>query len=134
MEDISADQFAVVENKEGLSLDQIELALKSIAHFHALSYAYGQSEKVDYSQLYPIVQGPKLMDEKDFAGNIPTNFQKLIQAMEDSKSAPDDEEMVKALKTLSGNYIKAFSLSRWKVWNGEWVFRKWFSSILWRTG
>ena len=29
--------------------------------------------------------------------------------MEDSKSAPDDEEMVEARKTLSGNYIRAFS-------------------------
>ena len=64
IEDIS-DKFSMVENAKGLSLCQIELALENIAHFHALSYAYGQFEKVDYSQLYPIVQGLKLMDEND---------------------------------------------------------------------
>merc|ERR1739848_294795 len=84
LEDIS-DQFAVVQSKDGLSMTQIELGLENLAHFHALSYAYGQIEKVDYSQIYPIVQGPNLMEENELVTNVPRRFQSLLKDMNDSE-------------------------------------------------
>ena len=103
LSDVS-DTFKLADNTKGLTGLQLSTSLKQIAHFHALSFAYGVKHGINYKKEFPIVYQNFLQDPA-MTESCERNFKLFIQ---DLKAFEDHQPLIKALENLSGNYKARF--------------------------
>jgi hypothetical protein len=96
MEDLTPD-FEMVNNLDGLSLKQLNSALKKIARFHAVSYAFGQVNQLDFGTILK----PKF-------AQFMSDLNQLTLAVADLESNDKTKHLAKPIANLAKNYQKSF--------------------------
>ena len=103
IEDLS-DEYKITDNAEGLNLQQIILAVENIAHFHALSYACGKENKIDWNQRCPIIMHHFMEDEQQLKA-LEANFPLF---MEDLEQINAPRILIESAKRMGENYKEIF--------------------------
>jgi hypothetical protein len=78
----------------------LKLAIGQVAHFHAVSYAYGLKNKIDFSKEFPSMF-TKLMDDEYLVEMLQKHFQILIQ---DLKQVEENKDLARHVEILAKNY------------------------------
>jgi hypothetical protein len=104
MEDLTPD-YRMIKTEDGLSLNQLEVTLCQMARLHAVSYSYGQVNKVDFgpklkSAFEKIFQDPKLIALLD------ANFPLAIKDLEEN---PSIKHLAEPMANLSKRYQNSFT-------------------------
>ena len=85
-------------------MDEIDISLKAIAHIHALSYAYGCANKIDWQNECPGIY-PKLIEDKDLVASAVSNFDLFKEDLKTNNAA---RELIDAVDTLVANHVNVF--------------------------
>jgi hypothetical protein len=103
MEDLTPD-YRMTKTEEGLSLKQLNVTLSCIAQLHAVSYAYGQVNKVDFG---PELRShfDKFLQDPNILAMLDTAFTVAIKDLEENPSA---KHLAKPMANLSKHYQKPF--------------------------
>ena len=99
LEDLG-DTYKMPNLEEGMTNEQITSALTNLAYFHALSYAYGQINELDYLSSYPMIYH-RFLKDKEALLFIDQMFERAHKALLDHNEA-DLGEMI---EKLSKNYV-----------------------------
>ena len=127
LEDISND-FEMKNVAQGLSLEEIMEALKTLAYFHAISYCYGQENSTDFSESFP-VNLEKFLEDDSLTECAVTGLELFVQDLENH--APDLVEKGKEFKSnfnpIFGNCLKQSDsrfLAHGDYWGNNVMFHK----------
>lgn len=102
MEDIYP-QYSMAKISQCLTMAQICSALKKMAHFHAVAYAYSVVNKVDYTVLYPS-NYKKYMQDKGILDLLDSIYVRAEQDMNEIGR----HDLAKCMKHMSLDYVNTF--------------------------
>ena len=99
LEDLS-ENFGIFENKKGLTIDRLFVAIEEIAYVHALSYAYGRANGIKYEE-ESNVKFIKFMEDENLVNSLDNCFKLFVS---DLQSRNADESVIKAAQKFAKNY------------------------------
>ena len=108
LEDIS-DQFKMRDIAKGLNMDEILEALKALALFHGISYAYGIKNQVDYGQMFPVIY-PKFLEDQSLTESAERGLKLFVEDLKKNATAELLEKGQKFqinYRHIFGKYLKA---------------------------
>ena len=94
-----------VENAKGLNLDEITISLEGIAHIHALSYAYGYTNKIDWQKKCPGTYS-KMIEDEELEKAAVANFDLFKTNLKEKDAS---QELIDGVDKLAANYKNIFS-------------------------
>ena len=120
LEDLNPD-FKTMKYAQGLTYDQLQESVKSLAYFHALSYAYGQAQNQRFSKL-----------KCQFINYLKDDYESTFElATKDIEKI--DPDLAKKVFNLGQNWLEMFQkvledplddrfLSHGDLWSGNLMF------------
>ena len=94
-----------MDNNKGLSIEDIIFSLEEIAHFHAVSYAYGIENKINWTDSFAGIF-PKFMKDEGLLKDVENNFKLFIGDLKEH-GAPLDH--IEKAERLEKEYSRIFT-------------------------
>ena len=89
-------------------MNEIDISLGAIAHIHALSYAYGSVNKIDWQTKCPGIH-PKMIEDKDLVASSVSNLDLFKEDLKANNAAQEVIDAVDKLATNHENVFKKFT-------------------------
>ena len=100
LEDLS-ENFTMFDNGKGLDIKYVNWSMEEIAHYHAVSYAYGVKNGVKWNEKYPAIF-PRFMEDQGLLDSVEANL-KLFEKDLEENEAPKD--LIEKLSSFAKRYI-----------------------------